>query len=113
MYLRLVMPIQVDLAGLSRQDFWMVFNWGAKVALWPPKAEAQQTGALKPLQGSKPKCVFFFRKNTHFSNHDIFDSRSSLDLGSVSTDAHGLQRKRTIHEEVRGERYQNRSPPNR
>ena len=43
------MPIQVDLAGLSRQDFWMIFNWGGKVALSRPKAEAQQTGALKDL----------------------------------------------------------------
>ena len=31
------MPIQVDLAGLSRQDFWMIFNWGGgEVTLSPP-----------------------------------------------------------------------------
>ena len=40
------MPIQVDLAGLSRQDFWMIFNWGGWDPLAPPQAEAQQTGAL-------------------------------------------------------------------
>ena len=46
-------------------------------------------GALKPLKQCKAKRVFFSEKNTHFSNHDIFDSKSSLDLGSVSMHAHG------------------------
>ena len=45
---------------------------------------------LKPLQGSKSKWGKMSDKIPFLPNHGIFVSRSSLDLGSVSMDAHGL-----------------------
>ena len=45
---------------------------------------------FKALKQCEAKSGYFLRKYPGFSNHDIFDSRSNLNLGLVSTDAHGL-----------------------
>ena len=45
---------------------------------------------LKPLKQCKDKPVFFLDKKNKILNHDIFNSRSNLNLRLVSTDAHGL-----------------------